>query len=138
MRVLIVDDHSVIRNGVRSVIQDCKEAEVVGEATNGEEAIVQTEQLRPDLIIMDINMPVLDGLSAAEIIMRHRPQTRILIFSMHKIREFIDTAKKLGLSGYVPKEEDGPALRDAIEAVSHNHKYFPTDGFVKTSASPGV
>ena len=138
MRVLIVDDLSVIRNGVGSVLEDCTEAEVVGEAANGEEAIVQTEQLHPELIIMDINMPLLDGLSAAEIIMKHRPQTHILIYSMHKIREFIDTAKRLGLSGYVPKEEDGPALRDAIEAVSYNRKYFPTDGFAKTSASPGV
>jgi DNA-binding NarL/FixJ family response regulator len=123
MRVLIVDDHLVVRKAVRDTIKDSPEVEIVGEATDGNEALITTEQLRPDLIIMDVSMPVLDGLTAAEIIKTHYPETQILMFSMHKVQDFIDTAKRLGLSGYVQKE-DGRALIDAIDAVRHHQTYF--------------
>ena len=135
MRVLIVDDHAAMRRAVRSELEDMGNLEVVGEAGDGEQALSLTEYLHPDLIIMDINMPLLDGLSAAEIIKKYHPETRILIFSMHRIREFIETAKRLGLSGYVPKEENGPSLRDAVEAVLHNQTYFPTVGATRAAPS---
>jgi DNA-binding NarL/FixJ family response regulator len=125
VRVLVVDDHAAIRTGVRFTVQDYSGLEVVGEAANGEEAVAQARKLHPDLIIMDISMPVLDGLSAAEIIMRYYPQTRIVMFSMHEIREFVETARSLGLSGYVAKEEDGASLRLAVDAVLHDQTYFP-------------
>ena len=82
MTVLIVDDNSAIRKSVRSTVDGYDHLQVVGEAANGEEAIAQTAKLDPDLIIMDISMPVLDGLSAAEIIKKYHPLTRILMFSM--------------------------------------------------------
>ena len=126
MRILVVDDHPAIRTGVRSTVEDYNGLEVVGEAANGEEAVAQAKKLRPDLIIMDISMPVLDGLSAAQIIMRYCPQTRILMFSLHKMREFVDAARSLGLSGYVAKEEDGASLRLAVEAVLRDQTYFPS------------
>jgi DNA-binding NarL/FixJ family response regulator len=135
MKVLIVDDHVAVRNAVRSSIEDCPEVDIVGEVANGEDALIRTEQLHPELIIMDINMSVLDGLSAAEIIKKYYPETRILIFSMHKVQEFIETAKKLGLSGYVPKEENGPSLRDAIDAVVQGQRYFPSVDFNKASST---
>jgi DNA-binding NarL/FixJ family response regulator len=126
MRILIVDDHAAVRTGVRGTIENYKDdMEVVGEGATGEEAIEQTAKLHPDLIIMDVSMPVLDGLSAAEIIKRHYPQTRILMFSMHTIREFVEAAKRLGLSGYVPKDGNGLSLLDAVEAVQHNKTCFP-------------
>jgi two-component system nitrate/nitrite response regulator NarL len=99
--------------------------EVVGEASNGAEAIKQAKNLYPDLIIMDISMPVLDGLNAAEIVKKHHPETRILLFSMHNVPELIERAKHLGLNGYVPKEEGVPSLLDAVNAVRHNQTYFP-------------
>jgi DNA-binding NarL/FixJ family response regulator len=125
MRILIVDDHPSIRQGVRSTVEDYDGLQVVGEAGNGEEAITQTARLDPDLIIMDVSMPILDGLSAAEIIKKYHPRTRILIFSGHKVRDFIETAKNLGLDGYVLKEDDGPALLDAVDAVLHDKTSFP-------------
>ena len=128
MRILIVDDHAGVRKGVRSTLEDCDGLEVVGEGANGEEAIAQASKLQPDLIIMDVSMPVLDGLSAAEIIKTYRPQTRILIFSSHKVREFIEVAKNLGLNGYVPKDEEGPSLLNAVEAVRRDQTYFPVPG----------
>ena len=93
---------------------------------DGEDAVRQTATLAPELIIMDLSMPVLDGLSAAEIIKTYYPETRILMFSMHKVRDLIDIAKNLGLNGYVSKEDDGPSLRKAVDAVQHNQDYFPS------------
>lgn len=135
MRVLIVDDHAAIRTSVRSTVDGYEGLEVVGEASNGEEAIAQVTKVRPDLLIMDISMPVLDGLSAAEIIKRYYPQVRILVFSTHRIREFVETAMKLGLSGYVLKEEDGPSLLKAVDAVLDNQTYFPPDRYQKSSGT---
>ena len=125
MRVLIVDDHEGVRRAVRSTLEGYDHLQIVGEAGNGEEALEQTAKLLPDLIIMDISMPVLDGLSAAEIIKRFHPHIQILMFSTHRVRDFIETAKTLGLSGYVAKDEDGPALLHAVDAVLHNQTYFP-------------
>ena len=71
LRVLIVDDHTLLRSAIRSELEDYDELEVVGEAANGEEAILRTRQLRPDLLITDINMPVLDGLTASEVIKKN-------------------------------------------------------------------
>lgn len=123
--MLIVDDYPAIRRGVRSTIEDCQDVEVVGEASDGVEAIKKAHELRPDLIIMDVSMPLLDGLTAAEIIRKHYPQTHILIFSMHNVRQLVETVKQLGLDGFVPKEEDGPSLSLALDAVQHNLTYFP-------------
>jgi two-component system NarL family response regulator len=125
MRVLIVDDSLAIRRTVRSILDGYDGLEVVGDAENGEEAIERAAKLRPDLIIMDVSMPVLDGLSAAEIIKKYHPEMRILMFSMHQVQEFVETAKRLGLDGYVQKDEAGPALRRAIDAVLSNKTYFP-------------
>src|ERR1700722_9546201 len=103
MRVLIVDDCAAVRTAVRSTLDGYSQLEIVGEAGNGEEALEQTAKMQPDLIIMDISMPVLDGLTAAQIIKRFHPQTRILLFSTHKVGDFITAARNLGLCGYVAK-----------------------------------
>lgn len=110
---------------MRLTLATCASLYVIGEGTNGEEAIDQTEKLHPDLVIMDFRMPVTDGLNAAAMIKSCHPEVHILMLSMRKIREFIETARSLGLDGYVPKEEDGPCLRNAVEAVLHNQTYFP-------------
>jgi two-component system nitrate/nitrite response regulator NarL len=125
MRILVVDDHSAVRKGIRLTLATCAGLDVIGEGTNGEEAINQTDTLHPDLVIMDVSMPVMDGLNAAAIIKSYHPEVHILMFSMHKIREFIETARKLGLDGYVPKEDDGPCLRTAVQAVLDHQTYFP-------------
>ena|SRR5665213_1058493 len=125
MRVLVVDDHSAVRKAVRLTLSSCTGLEVIGESENGKDAIDQTEELHPDLVIMDVSMPVMDGLNAAAIIKSYHPEIHILMFSMHNLREFIETAKSLGLDGYVPKEENGPCLRSAVQAILNNRTYFP-------------
>jgi DNA-binding NarL/FixJ family response regulator len=118
VRTLITDDHGTIRKVLRAILDGYSTLEIVGEACNGEE-------LRPDLVIMDVSMPRLDGLSAAELIKKVRPETTILIFSMHLVNEFIETAKGLGLDGFVFKGEGGTGLLKAVDVVLRGQKYFP-------------
>ncbi len=124
-RVLIADDHDAVRKGIRSLLEEQPGLTIVGEAKNGEEAVEQTQELKPDLVILDVSMPVMDGLSAAREIRKFAPDMPILIFTMHRIREFIDRAKKLHLQGYVAKEDDGEALLQAVDAARHDSTYFP-------------
>jgi two-component system, NarL family, nitrate/nitrite response regulator NarL len=126
LRILLADDNPSIRRAVRSTLDQCNDVEVVGEAANGEEAIAQTNALSPDLVIMDVSMPVLDGLTAAELIKRYHPDTSVLMLTMYKVREFVDTAKDLGLNGFISKDASAPALINAIEAVRNHETYFPS------------
>jgi DNA-binding NarL/FixJ family response regulator len=99
--------------------------EIVGEASDGLEAIKLNGALHPDLILMDLSMPVMDGLSASKIIKNSSPDTRILLFSSHNMGGLIKAAKALGLNGFVPKEKDSEALAEAWAAVAHSQTYFP-------------
>jgi DNA-binding NarL/FixJ family response regulator len=125
LRTLIVDDSGTMRRVLRSVLNGYHGVEVVGEATNGEEALRQVQTLEPDLIIMDVSMPVLDGLSVAELVKKNRPETGILMFSIHGIRDFVETAKNIGVGGFVCKDEGGQALLSAVDAVIDHRTYFP-------------
>jgi DNA-binding NarL/FixJ family response regulator len=125
LRTLIVDDSGAMRTVLRAVLNGYHGVEVVGEATNGEEALQQVQALAPDLIIMDVSMPVLDGLSVAELVKKNRPGTGILMFSIHRIRDFVESAKKMGLGGFVCKDEGGQALLSAVDAVIEDRTYFP-------------
>ncbi len=122
-RILIADDHEVVRRGIRQSLQGHSDVEIVGEASNGEEAVQRALELQPDMIIMDISMPMLDGFKAAEIIKKYRPQTSIVVFSMYSYDGFPDSVKGLGLSGVVSEGDNATALLSAIDAVQHN-KYF--------------
>jgi DNA-binding NarL/FixJ family response regulator len=124
-RVLIADDHDGVRKGMRSLLEEQPGLMIVGEARNGQEAVDQAQQLKPDLVILDLSMPKMDGLTAAREIRKFAPDTPILIFTMHRIREFVETAKRLHLQGYVAKEDDGEALLQAVDAVRHDSTYFP-------------
>jgi two-component system, NarL family, response regulator DegU len=125
IRVLIADNLASVRRDVRSILQGHAGLEIVGEAENGTEAIGAARTLRPDLIIMDWKMPVLDGLSAAQIIKERIPETVILMFSRHKDPQFIELAKNVGLNGFVAKEAGAQALLNAIYAVMQGKKHFP-------------
>lgn len=126
MRTLITDDNGTMRKAMRAALDGYLGIRVVGEAANGEEAIEQVRALHPDLVIMDISMPRLGGLAAAEQIKRLSAETDILIFSIHKLKEFVDSAKRMGLSGFVMKEEGGAGLLSAISDVIHHLPHFPT------------
>jgi DNA-binding NarL/FixJ family response regulator len=122
MRVLIADDHAPFRNSLRHILQN---VEVVGEAANGIEVIKKTQELQPDLILMDVSMPILDGLRASEFVKTHYPSTKILMMSLHKFRELIDQAKKLGLQGYLLKEQIQETLSGAIDAMNQDETFYP-------------
>jgi DNA-binding NarL/FixJ family response regulator len=124
-RILIADDHESVRKGLHLILESRENLEVVGEASNGKEAIDRSRQLEPDVIIMDLKMPILDGLAAAQVIKKSRPETAILMFSMRTSRLFTEIMERMGMDGFVSKENDSAALLTAIDAVTHNQKYFP-------------
>jgi DNA-binding NarL/FixJ family response regulator len=125
-RVLVVDDHEAVRKGVCAILAAHGELEVCGEASSGTEAVAKTTTLRPELVVMDISMPGMDGISAAREILKLYPDTRIIILSMHDSKQLIEGARKVGVRGYVTKGQAGSALLDAIDAIVHQHDFFPS------------
>ncbi|WP_170472595.1 response regulator transcription factor [Ruegeria arenilitoris] len=126
IRVLIVDDHPMVAEGIQSLLESYDEIEVVGTLSNGQEAVDQVTTLLPDVILMDLNMPGLGGLSATEIILERLPETRVLILSMHDSPEYISTALSHGARGYVLKDVPTDEIKQAIDAVMRGDKYLCT------------
>jgi two-component system nitrate/nitrite response regulator NarL len=124
LRILIVDDHEALRAGVRTVLE-ARGLEVCGEAANGLEALEKVAQLRPDLVILDITMPVLDGFTAAREIHKRLPGVGILLLSMHESASMVNVAKSSGASGYVAKSEGIARLLRAVDAIANNKTFFP-------------
>jgi two-component system nitrate/nitrite response regulator NarL len=124
LKILIVDDHEALRAGVRSVLE-ARGIEVCGEAANGQEALAKALQLKPDLVILDITMPVLDGFSAAREITKCLPGVGILLLSMHESASMVNIAKSSGARGYVAKSEGISRILKAVDAIAHNQTFFP-------------
>jgi len=125
LRVLIADDHESVRKGVCVILGTRGDIEVCGEASNGREAIDKAKELQPDLIILDITMPVLSGIDAAEVIRTALPHVPILFLSMHQSRQIVAEAKRIGVRGYVRKSEAATTLLNAVDAVLRNEPFFP-------------
>lgn len=117
IRVLLADDHAVLRAGIRALLDMQHDIEVIGEAGDGQQAIERVRALQPDIILMDIGMPGLDGMAATRQIKETFPQTRILILTQHENKEYVLPALKIGASGYVLKRAEGDELITAIRAV---------------------
>lgn len=101
--------------------------EACDEAANGQEAVAKAQESHPDLIILDITMPVMNGLDAARQIRKFSPETPILILTMHKSRQLMEEAQKIGVSGYVVKAEAGQNLVTAVNAILQRQTFFPTE-----------
>lgn len=125
-RILIADDHEVMRRGVRGLLESHEEWAVCGEAFEGREAVVKSRELRPDLIIMDINMPGLTGIAAAQQIRRENPSAKILFFSVHESAQTVREVVNAGAQGYVAKSRAGHDLVDAVRNVLDGGTFFPT------------
>lgn len=117
IRLLIVDDHAILREGVRALLQIHADFEVVGEASNGMEAIEAVGRLDPDVVLMDIAMPGLGGIEAALEMKKQGRRARILILSQYEDREYVRRLLKAGVAGYVLKKSAGAELANAIRAV---------------------
>jgi len=124
IHVLIVDDHPIIRSGLRSLLTAESDIEVVGEATDGKEGMEQTESLRPHVILMDISMPNLDGLNATRQIKRRFPEVQILALSMHRSDEYFFEMLRAGASGYILKSARTSDLLEAIRVVSRGEVFL--------------
>ena len=125
-RVLIVDDHPMVAEGIASILEIYDDVEVVGILSNGLEAVEKAPDLRPDVILMDLNMPKLGGLSATELLLERIPDTKILILSMHDSPEYISTALSHGAKGYVLKDVQTEEIKQAIDAVQAGQRYLCT------------
>ena len=118
IRVLIADDHRIVRQGLRHVCERTGGFDVVGEAQNGQEAVEMAQQLQPDVILMDVNMPVLDGVQATHFIVEADPTMRVIILTMYRQDRYVFEAIKAGARGYLLKDVDQDDLVGAIRAVS--------------------
>jgi DNA-binding NarL/FixJ family response regulator len=116
-RLVIADDHTIVRRGLRSLFQSRADFEVVAEATDGGEAVLRVIETGADLAVLDISMPRRSGLAAAQDITRRRPQTRVLMLSMHDNEEYVFQALRAGATGYVLKSAADRDLVDACRAV---------------------
>jgi PAS domain S-box-containing protein len=125
-RILIADDHEVMRRGVRGLLESHDEWAVCGEAFEGREVVVKSRELRPDLIIMDINMPGLTGIDAAQQIRKENPAAKILFFSVHESAQTVREVVNAGAQGYVAKSRAGHDLVDAVRNVLDGGTFFPS------------
>ena len=123
-RVLIVDDHPMVAEGICSLLETYDDIEVVGTVCNGQKAVDQIDDFVPDVVLMDLNMPQMGGLTATEVLLEKRPQLRILILSMHDSPEYIAAALNHGAFGYVLKDVPTEDVKEAIDSVMLGEKYL--------------
>lgn len=124
IRVLIVDDHALFRGGVRAILSAAPDVEVVGEAANGQEALLKAESLLPDVVLMDIQMPDMTGLEATGHILRKSPQTGIIMITMLEDDDSLFAAMRAGARGYVLKGADKAEMLKSIRAVANGEAIF--------------
>jgi DNA-binding NarL/FixJ family response regulator len=124
MQILVADDHEVVRKGVRAILTSHFQGMECIEATNGQEAIRKALAIHPDIVILDINMPVLGGFGAAKEIQRLLPQIPILFFTMNVGEQFVSEARKAGVQGFVAKDRAGEDLIRAVEKLLRKETFF--------------
>ena len=127
IRILLVDDHPVVRKGLASCLAQQSNLEVVGEAANGQEALRKAKELTPDVVVMDIDMPQMDGLAVTDILRKELPHIRVLIMSMHRHTEYVLRILQSGARGYVLKDASPDELVKAIETVHAGESFFSRD-----------
>jgi two-component system response regulator NreC len=124
IRVLLVDDHAILREGIKALLEKQDNIEVVAEATNGREAIPKVAQFHPDVVVLDISMPLMDGLEATRQMKREEPDVKVLILTMHDDEEYFFQLLRAGASGYVTKKAASRELISAIEAAYRGESFF--------------
>jgi len=129
IKILVADDHAIMRDGIRALLDLHDDIEIVGEAANGKEAVEKALQLSPDIVVMDIAMPRMDGLEATRRIRKRKPMVKVLVLTQYDNRKYVLPAIRSGASGYVPKRALGSELVAAIRAM------YNEDSFLHPSAA---
>lgn len=124
LRILIADDHNLVRRGVKKLLEERPEWKSCGEATTGIEAVGKAQDLKPDIVILDISMPVMDGLEAARRIRKALPNTEVLVLSMHFSDQLTRQIVDAGIRGYIVKSDSGRNLVDAVETLARHEPFF--------------
>jgi DNA-binding NarL/FixJ family response regulator len=124
LRLLLADDHTLVRAGLRALLDGMDGVSVVAEADNGEQAVALALEHAPDVALLDITMPGINGLQAAERILAQLPQTRVIILSMHAAEEYVNRALALGVAGYLLKDAATLELKAALDAVAAGRSYL--------------
>ena len=137
LRILIADDHAIVRSGLRALFQRNPEFSIVGEASDGEQAIAMTMQYKPDVAILDISMPVVNGLEATRAIKQQNSRTKVLILTIHDEEEYIYEVVQAKADGYVLKNADKQEIMTAVRSVTEGKTFFSPavsrtiiDGFI--------
>jgi len=145
LRILLADDHTVVRQGLRKVLEERQEWEVVAEAGDGRDAVRQAEELNPDVAIIDIAMPLLNGIEATRQIVKRSPTTRVLILTMYSDEAYVNQILQAGATGYLLKDSADVDLIQAVSAVSMGKSFFSPavarvmlDDYVRQVAHKGV
>ncbi|NOZ52222.1 MAG: response regulator transcription factor [Gammaproteobacteria bacterium] len=124
IKVLLVDDHAVVRDGIRARFGPQPDFEVVGEAVNGREAIIKAGELKPDVVLMDISMPVMNGMDAARHLRNDYPDMKVIILTMHEHKEYIQGVIRCGAHGYIVKDVSAQEMINAIKTVCQGETYY--------------
>jgi DNA-binding NarL/FixJ family response regulator len=127
LRLLLADDHALVRHGLRKILEEQSEWQVVAEAGDGREAVTLTLEHRPDVAIVDIGMPMLNGIDATRQIVHRWPEAKVLMLSMHKDEPYVARAFQAGVKGYLLKDSVGADLIGAVESVAKGQPFFSPD-----------
>jgi len=123
-KVFLVDDHQIVRDGIRSLIEDANDIFIIGEAGNGEEMLSMLDSAQPDIILLDISLPGMNGIELIPIIKEKYPQMRVLILSMYNADDYIFNSVRAGANGYLPKNSSKAELLEAIRKICDGNDYF--------------
>ncbi|MCV9386508.1 response regulator transcription factor [Reichenbachiella ulvae] len=127
IRVILADDHVIVRNGIKILLESNGDVDVIAEASNGEEALEKARLLKPDILISDIKMPIMNGIEATAKLKEYAPETKALILSMHDDEEYIIKSIESGAAGYLLKDTTKEEFSKALHAVLDGQKYFSGD-----------
>ncbi|MGE0684906.1 MAG: response regulator [Candidatus Binatia bacterium] len=123
--VLLADDHAIVRQGLRRLLEDCRDIAIIGEASNGQEALRLIRQSQPDVVVMDLSMPGLDGIETTKQIVGEGLKTRVVILTMHATEEYAARLLQAGAHGFVGKDAFGEEVIEAIRKVANGDCYIP-------------